>query len=520
VPYLSRLRFGALFFLCIAVIVAALILGGGARSGYLSDIVLQLLALPLLIAGLWRLSQLPSEQVPKGALTFCAALVLLPLVQLIPLPPAVWAALPNRQPVTEVFALLGRDLPWLPISISPTATWLSALSLLVPISIFVGTSLLDYRERRWLSLVIIGVTLVSIFLGLGQVSQSLLLVSDVSTPSEAVGFFANRNHFAALLYSVTLFAAVWTLEAALAVGVKQRQSIDATTIVAVLASFTVLVMLVAGQMVARSRAGLGLTIVALAGAFILAWADERRPKSVTPAKILGASIALALLFATQFALYRMMERFTADPLQDARIAFARTTTRAAMSFMPTGSGLGTFVPVYAMFEKPEDILANTYVNRAHNDFLELWLEAGLLGLALMAVFAVWFVSKSISVWGASYDDTPPCNRSLARAATIMIGLLIAHSLLDYPLRTGAMMAILAFACALLVEPPAPSGGTVAEQENAAEHSAPTGSGLMPPTRHEDGFEQRPRVAGQRWGENIEWPEEWRTPSEPRKPGRK
>ena len=287
VPYLSRLRFGALFFLCAAVIVAALILGGGARSGYLSDIILQLLALPLLIAGLWRLSQLPSEQLPKGALIFCAALALLPLVQLIPLPPAIWTALPNRQPETEVFELLGRDLPWLPISVSPTATWLSALSLLVPVSIFLGTSLLDYRERRWLSLVIIGVTLVSIFLGLSQVSQSpsgSLPLSDVSTPNEAVGFFANRNHFAALLYSVTLFAAVWTLEAALAAGAKQRRSTDATTIVAVLASFTVLVMLVAGQMVARSRAGLALTIVALVGAFVLAWADRRRPKNITPCK--------------------------------------------------------------------------------------------------------------------------------------------------------------------------------------------------------------------------------------------
>ena len=455
-PYLTRLRFGALFFLCAAVIVAAIILGGGARSGYLSDIILQLLALPLLIAGLWRLSQLPSEQLPKGALIFCAALALLPLVQLIPLPPAIWTALPNRQPETEAFELLGRDLPWLPISISPTATWLSALSLLVPVSIFVGTSLLDYPERRWLSLVIIGVTLVSIFLGLGQVSQSLtgsMPLSGVSTASEAVGFFANRNHFAALLYSVTLFAAVWTLEAALAAGAKQRRSTDATTIVAVLASFTVLVMLVAGQMVARSRAGLALTIVALGGAFILAWVDRRRPKNITPAKILGASIALGLLFATQFALYRMMERFTADPLQDARIEFARTTTQAAKSFMPVGSGLGTFVPVYAMFEKPQNILANTYVNRAHNDFLELWLESGLLGLALMAVFVVWFVTRSIAVWGAAYDDTPPCNRSLARAATLVIGLLIAHSLVDYPLRTGAMMAILAFACALVGRAP-------------------------------------------------------------------
>ena len=127
----------------------------------------------------------------------------MPLLQLIPLPPAIWTVLPNRVPEKEVFELLDRDLPWLPISISPTATWLSALSLLVPLCIFVGTSLLDYRERRRLSLVIVAVTLLSIFLGLGQVSQSVsgsLPLSVVSTSSEAVGFFANRNHFAALLY--------------------------------------------------------------------------------------------------------------------------------------------------------------------------------------------------------------------------------------------------------------------------------------------------------------------------------
>ena len=43
--------------------------------------------------------------------------------------------------------------------------------------------------------------------------------------------------------------------------------------------------------------------------------------------------------------------------------------------------------------------------------------------------------------------------TLARAATIVVALLVAHSFVDYPLRTGAMMAVMAFACALLIEPP-------------------------------------------------------------------
>ena len=123
--------------------------------------------------------------------------------------------------------------------------------------------------------------------------------------------------------------------------------------------------------------------------------------------------------------------------------------------MPIGSGLGTFVPVYAMFEKPEDItVANSYVNHAHNDALELWLDTGVVGLALMGIFVIWFVLRSVEVWRRA----PPFGAleidwSLARAATIVIALLVAHSLVEFPLRTGAIMAIMAFACALLIEPP-------------------------------------------------------------------
>ena len=59
----------------------------------------------------------------------------------------------------------------MPISVSPHRTWLSALSLLAPLAIFIGTLLLGYRERRWLSLVILSVGTVSVFIGLIQVAQ-------------------------------------------------------------------------------------------------------------------------------------------------------------------------------------------------------------------------------------------------------------------------------------------------------------------------------------------------------------
>src|SRR5262245_8310867 len=132
-----------LFLLCAVVLVTALILGGSTRSGYLSDFVLQVISLPLLLVALWQMSD-GRPGVRVGLLAFCAASVLVPLTQTLPLPPAVWGALPNRQAQVEILNLLEAQLPWLPISVFPTLTWLSALSLLVPLSIFFGTMLLSY----------------------------------------------------------------------------------------------------------------------------------------------------------------------------------------------------------------------------------------------------------------------------------------------------------------------------------------------------------------------------------------
>ncbi len=519
------------------MIVSALLLGGGTRIGFLSDALLQLLAVPLVLLCLWRLADLKPDKRPWAIIAFCLAIVFVPLLQLVPLPPAIWTALPNRESVAEIFALLGRELPWRPISVSPHATWLSALSLLVPLAIFLGTFLLDYRQRRLLSLVVIAVGVLSVFLGLTQVAagpNSWLRFFAFTNTSDAVGFFANRNHFAALLYAVTMFAAAWVVDATLSAGpVIERARYAPATVVPLIAGFTVLVVLVAAQAIARSRAGLGLTIFALLGAYAITVADRRSTSGVTPTKLLVGATVLAVIFAAQFALYRIMERFALDPIKDARLPFARTTIEAAQAYMPFGSGIGTFVPVYAVFEKPEDVLANTYANRAHNDILELWLEAGVFGLALMGVFAVWFIERVWEIWRRAPQGLREIDLSLARAATIVVALLIAHSFVDYPLRTGAMMAIMAFACALMVKPAlAAESAFGAEPQRGREvrgskrprreisAARPATPRPSPSPRPPGTVPETPtppsRPSRIPWGQNIEWPEEWGKPSKHRR----
>jgi hypothetical protein len=272
-------RAGLVFYLCALVLAGSLLLGGGTRAGFLSDAILQFLSIPLLLVALWRVFEVVLARQSRWALWFCFALVAVPILQLTPLPPVVWAALPNREPSAEAFALIGHELPWMPISVSPHATWLSALPLLPPLAIFLGTVLLSYRERRLLSLVVLAVGIVSVFWGLVQVAQgpsSPLRFFEFTNPSEAVGFFANRNHFGALLYCLTLFAAVWAVEAAIAAGAgRNEKNYEIAAILPLIGGFTVLVILIAGQAMARSRAGLGLTIVALFGAFALAFSRRR-----------------------------------------------------------------------------------------------------------------------------------------------------------------------------------------------------------------------------------------------------
>jgi O-antigen ligase len=438
----------------------------------------------------------------------------------------------------------------MPISVLPGATWLSALSLLPPLAVFQGTLLLGYRARRLLCILLLGIGILSAFVGLSQVAQgpqSALRFFEITNPSEAVGFFANRNHFAALLYSLTLFSAVWVIEAAAGVN---RGRLDTAWMAGVAASLFVLVIFLAGQAMARSRAGLVLTIVALFGAFALAVTDRRTVSGgslakVTPAKLIMGAIILAIILVVQYALYRILQRFDVDPLEDARIIFARNTFAAAKAYMPLGSGMGTFPSVYALFEKPKDALIDVYANRAHNDVLELALEAGVVGLGLAIVFVAWLATRSVKVWVGRNPTLGGIDLSLARAATLVVGLVIGHSLVDYPLRTGAIMGLLAFACGLLVQPlsveeKTPYQARVARPRRPSNKERIPAGVLARQLREPPslgGAEPQPSLAdakpqpslgdtkpqhAQRWGDDVQWPSEWRTKPEAsnRKPTRR
>lgn len=529
-------RADPIFAAVVGYVVAFLVLGGGTRAGFLTDVALQALAVPLLLWAAWRLVDVPADlgkRRARAALLICLAVVALPLVQLIPLPPAIWMHLPGRSDFAVNLRAAGLEIGWLPLSVVPRATWLSALSLLPPMAVFLGVVQLDYAARRRVVAAVLTIGLVGAGLGLLQVAQgpaSPLRFYAFTNPTEAVGFFANRNHYAALLYCLLLFAAA-SLIAAVGDFARGRGLVRSTgstvVLISIVLGVTLLVALIGAQAIARSRAGLGLTIVALFGALAMAYlvprgagdlgsGSDHRASTRTAARVLLAAAVISLLLVTQLALYRVLSRFASAPAVDARVPFARNTFEAALAYMPYGSGMGTFVPVYQAFEKATDNVADAYANHAHNDFLELWLEGGLAGLIAIALFLCWLAAAFFRVWrrgmpGAEYRDN-----LLAAAALLSLILLLAHSAVDYPLRTTALMAVFAFAAALTLAPVGVPDRARAERSGWPSPSTGAGERVAASTREvatsSPDVRSRPFVPAPL---RDDWPDVWRSRRNPK-----
>ena len=530
------------------LMVASILLGGSTHSGYLSDVILEALAAPVLLVVLWFWAGEPMERLPLPEMAFCAAMFALPLAQLIDLPPNFWLKLPHGElrQSAQLSAQVG--LAWGPLSLVPSETWLCVVAIVPPIAIFLGTAYLPAFERRIVVAALLSAGLVSAGLGLLQVAQgpgSLLRPFALTNPSEAVGFFANRNHLAALLYTVLLLATAWAAHGLTSEQAdKGHSAIGNRTIIASVAGFTVIVILLSAEAMARSRAGIGLTMFALVGCFVVAWTGNPKTQAkddegfFTGARLIMGAASLAGLLVVQFALYRIMDRFADDPLKDARIQFSRNTFAAALDAMPWGSGLGSFVKVYPIGLSPRDQLLDTFANHAHNDVVEFWLEAGLPGLVLMIVFVSWFAWQCVALWKRTAPQMYALDLKLARSASLAALLLIAHSLVDYPLRTEAMMAVFALACGLMtdvtpvaaaIKPHDFASARTAKQYAAAGSAAanrkPSPAFLQleltpkgkPQVFAPTNLSMPPRKQADLWQPDQPWPDAW-TPSNLAQPG--
>jgi O-antigen ligase len=438
------------------VVILAILFGGGGNQGW-SDALVQLAALPLLAWALFKLSPLQLDRHGQWAIGLLCAIFAWPLLQLIPMPPSLWSDLPGREAIGSAYETAGIPLPWLPISLDPSATWLGLLSLLPAAAVFLAMLLLDQRARRVLVILIfIGVfanVLLDILQTVGGYNSPLRFYA-ITNLFRPVGLFANSNHNAAFLYCTLPFATAW------AIGLMLEHRQNRAVGLAWLA--LLILMIIIGVTLTQSRAGIVLLVVAGLASLLLVWWHARASSGRHLLGFAAGACVLGLLVAFHLGFVGFMERVQGQGFEDARWSIAKVTSRAAIANLPFGSGIGTFVPVYDELA-PRTLLGDTYVNHAHNDWLELWLTAGAPAMILAVGFLVWLAGATFRLWGSGQPSARALDLVLARAAPIAIVLLLLHSAVDFPLRIPTLSVLFAIACGYLIAPRRSEHGTAIEK---------------------------------------------------------
>lgn len=425
-----------------AFLAVCVILGGASAGGHAANLIVQILAALFIPLALWRRDyRLQPEARPLIWLAVAFGIAV--MVQLVPLPAGLWQSLPGREPTQRALALLGLEESPLPISLAPGRSLWSVLSLLPAAAMFLLVARLPVEGRRNLMWVLLALVALSIFLGAMQLLggiRSPLRFYAVTNPDLPVGFFANANHQATLILCALPIAGLVAARATTRAQDRYKRRGGQGMAMALGVFLTV------GILIVGSLAGYGLFVPAAVATFLI----YRRASKGLDRLWLGLFGAATFAFAA-FALLGpissqgLSSKFDRDH-PTSRGTIASVTTDMIADFQPVGSGLGTFSELYRTYER--EPTPGVFVNHAHNDYLEFALELGLVGILLMAGFLWWVFARVLAAW--RYDGR---GGEIMRAASVMTMVVILHSIVDYPLRTTAIAAVMALACAMMLTPP-------------------------------------------------------------------
>lgn len=431
-----------LFWVLVAFLVLLFVSGGASRTDVQSLVILRPASVIVCAIALITLRREHLMQ-RKWLLGSFTAVFVLTLLHVIPLPPAIWESLAGRQDLVEVEKLVGLSDIWRPLTLAPMNGWHALLSLFVPLAVLLLGVQLSRDDLFRLLPLCVALACVSGLLGLLQVigdPQSALYFYRITNNGSAVGLFANRNHAATLLACLFPMLAVFASTAKGTTDeVRLRQLVAAA----------IAIILVPLILVTGSRSGLLSAIIGIFGAALLYRrpTDVRNVRSGTQGRIkavpiLGGLAVLSIGFLTFFfSRAEAIERLFGEASgEDGRTDFWIVSFELFWKYFPWGSGSGSFVEAFQIVE-PAYMLDATYLNRAHNDWIEIAVTFGLAGVVGLAVACGAFVWRGYKLWRNA--DIERRYVVFGRLASVCIALVAIASISDYPMRTPIMMGIFA-----------------------------------------------------------------------------
>ena len=389
------------------------------------------------------------REVPRLGGVYRWVLTLLPvyvLFQLIPLPSSLVAAFsPARGQVLTALRSIGAGPAYTTFSVFPSATLQKLLLLSGYIALFLMVRELTwyFRERPWA---------VALPLVVAAAYEALVGMSQLGTPDAVQGIhgdYVNRNHFAGLLEMCLPFAAVYPL--ALLRRTRRRGGIAGSVALQASVSWLAAAAMLGALVYSLSRMGFFAAMLSLAGIGILLVASSRRVRRTVSWKkwvaVGSAAVAIPvgfLLLSPDALIARIAHLTKDDEITEGRADLWKETTKLIAAYPLFGCGLGGFESAFPKYKVAGAEVSDDY---AHNDYLQVLAELGVVGAGMVFLLAVWIVRAALVAFlSASEADAG----SLALACMGALAAIMLHSFTDFNLYIPSNALVLAWVSAMAV----------------------------------------------------------------------
>ncbi len=411
------------FLLMVLVIVLSTVLYGTVHQPVLA---LFYVAVALMVA-LWA-----ADAFRKGAVEINSSKLQIPFYA------AAAYGLVQARPIGSIGDIAG--VPAIPrtISFDPFATQMSALHYLA-LGLFFSVSLVLVNSAGRIRRLVIIIAIFGFAYAFFAILQAVLSPGKIygiyeARSAQPFGSFVNRNNFAAYM-EMTIAVPLGMLFSGSVARDKRLLYITGIALMGV------------ALLLSGSRGGLIALLAEVILLVVLTTGAKSRGRlfvKVGLAALLIAGIVVGSIFVGgESTLTRIAETTASGDVTTDRSHIWSVTTKVIVNSMPLGAGLGALGAAYTPFDTYSGLAR---VEQAHNDYLQVAADAGVVGIIIGLFFLFWLFRQGMN----SAAVANSYRRGVAIGAVVGCFAVLVHSIFDFVLHITAVTVMFITLMTLLV----------------------------------------------------------------------